>query len=140
MKYTLILAFISLILSCTTTKKTSTSQSLNGVWTAIKGEVGGQELPVAALENAKLTFTDTTYVRVDPSGIGKGIVKYGNNKMDIYEKEGALVGKHAKGIYKLETQQLTICYDLEENTDNNFPTSFETKSKPTLRLLVLKKQ
>jgi uncharacterized protein (TIGR03067 family) len=139
MKYALIFAFIGLTIGCTTTKKASTTPTLNGVWTAVRGEAGGQELPSAALENAKVTFADTSYTRVDPSGIGKGVIKYGNNKMDIYEKEGALAGKHTKGIYKFENQQLIICYDLAENTGDNYPATFETKSKPTLRLLVLKR-
>ncbi|HWY12241.1 MAG TPA: TIGR03067 domain-containing protein [Bacteroidia bacterium] len=137
MKQALIFIFICLAIGCSTTKKIS--NSLSGTWTAIRGEIGGKELPPVDLEKIKVILTDTSYTRIDEGrykSFGKGVLKYGNNKMDFYEKEGDNSGKHVTAIYKFENEQLTICYDLGDN----YPTSFETKSKPTLRLLVFKKQ
>jgi uncharacterized protein (TIGR03067 family) len=131
-------SFDSQYLRNTATQKTS--NTLNGIWIPIRGETNGKELPQAAFEKATLTVVDSSYIRVDESGIGKGVFKYGNNKIDIYEKEGAMAGKHVKAIYKLQNEQLTICYDLEENTGGNYPISFDTKNNPTLRLLVFKKE
>jgi len=68
--------------------------------------------------------------------VDKGVLKYGDNKMDIYGKEGVNTGKHFTAIYKFENEQLTICYNL---AGDSYPTAFGTKNKPTLFLSVFKK-
>ena len=44
MKLTLLFIFICLTIGCATTNKTS--NILNGIWTPIKQEIGGKELPM----------------------------------------------------------------------------------------------
>ena len=56
--------------------------------------------------------------------------------MDIYGREGINTGKHFTTIYQLDNDQLTICFNLKEDS---YPAEFETKSKPTLFLSVFKK-
>src|SRR5437870_13617649 len=108
MKLLLILASFSI--SFIATKKTgSFVNDLNGVWIPVKQEIGGKPLPVALFEKQKLTISDSTYTFVAES-VDKGTLKYSDNKMDIYGREGVNAGKHFTAIYKMESGQLTICY------------------------------
>ncbi len=66
----------------------------------------------------------------------KGIVKYKDDKMDIYGKDGVNAGKHFTALYKLENEQLTICYNL---SGDSYPESFMTEGKPAYFLSVFKK-
>lgn len=64
------------------------------------------------------------------------MLKYHSGQMDIYGKEGINAGKHFTAIYKLDNDQLTICYNL---AGDSYPTGFETKSKQALFLSEFKK-
>lgn len=108
---------------------------LNGSWTPIKQEFGGKELPAMAFQKQKLIINDTTYI-LSAESVDKGSLQYNNGQMDIYGKEGVNMGKHFTAIYKLENDQLTICYNL---AGNGYPSAFETKSKPLFFLSVFKK-
>jgi uncharacterized protein (TIGR03067 family) len=136
---TLLIAFthICLISSCVPTKKSATYPGiLNGAWTPVKQELGGKELPAVVYEKQKLILTDSTYTVVAES-IDKGLVKYSDNKMDIYGKEGVNAGKHFTAIYKLENGQLTICYNL---LGDSYPEALDSKGKPMYFLSVFKKE
>ncbi len=111
-------------------------ETLNGTWLPVKQEIGGKLLPGAAFETQKLIINDSTYIVVAES-VDKGLIRYTENKMDIYGKDGINAGKHFKAIYKFENEQLTICYNL---AGNNYPEAFETKSKPYLFISVFKKE
>jgi uncharacterized protein (TIGR03067 family) len=135
------ITFISLLalsVSFTAPKKAvAQTHNLNGTWIPVKQETAGKELPKAVYEKQKLVIIDSNYIFTAES-VDKGIVKYGgDDKMDIYGKEGINTGKHFTAIYKFENQQLTICYNLH---GDSYPDAFETKSKPTLFLSVFKKQ
>jgi uncharacterized protein (TIGR03067 family) len=135
MKLLLILA--SFTISFIATKNPgSFVNDLNGVWIPVKQEIGGKPLPAALFEKQKLTINDSTYTFIAES-VDKGTLKYSDNKMDIYGREGVNAGKHFTAIYKMESGQLTICYNL---AGDSYPTDFETKSKSTLFLSVFKKQ
>lgn len=132
----LILVLI-LTLSCVATKNgTTKSPKLNGTWIPVQQEIGGKSLPKAAFENQKLTIHDSTYTVIAES-TDKGVVKYKDDRMDIYGKEGVNSGKHFTAIYKVAAEQLTICYNL---AGDSYPETFETKSKPTLFLSVFKRE
>lgn len=130
----ILLAFAS---ACNSTKISQmNSYELDGVWIPTKQEMNGKEIPATVYNNHKLTMNDSAYI----FGIAqedKGVVTYSKGKMDIYGKEGVNKGKHYTAIYKLEGEQLTICYDL---SGNGYPEAFETMSKPTLFLSVYKKE
>lgn len=117
-------------------KTTSTSQSLQGTWIPIKQEMGGKDLPAAIFEKQKLIINGNTYT-LSAESVDKGTLEYQNGKMDIYGKEGVNVGKHFTAIYKLENEQLTICYNLKGDA---YPSAFETKSSPTFFLSVFEKE
>ncbi|WP_421798707.1 TIGR03067 domain-containing protein [Haliscomenobacter sp.] len=135
-----LISFIMLILlmaGCASTKNTSVkNKQLNGTWLPIKQEIGGKAFPAAVYQNQKLVIKDSTYTVVAES-VDKGIVKFNGNKMDIYGKEGVNVGKHFTAIYKLENDELTICYNLAGNA---YPEAFETTGKMTFFLSVFKKE
>ena len=137
MRLTTFIFLFAVGLSCTTTKKVTTTTNIpNGTWIPINQEIGGNTLPTAVFEKQKLIISDSSYTVIAES-IDKGIVKYKDNKMDIYGKEGVNVGKHFTAIYKLENGLLTVCYNLAGDT---YPAAFESKSKPTLFLSVFKKE
>ena len=109
--------------SCSPSKKLS--NQLSGTWHPVLEEIGGTQLPKATFEKQVLELHDSSYI-VTAESIDKGIVQYQKNKMDIYGKEGVNKGKHFTAIYKLENNQLTICYNLAGTI---YPESFETKGK-----------
>ncbi len=115
---------------------TMKSSTLEGTWVPIKEEMGGRLLPKAAFENQRLTLSDSTYIFVAES-VDKGVVKYRDDKMDIYGREGVNTGKHFTAIYRYDDEQLTICYNL---SGDSYPEAFETKSKRSLLLSVFKKE
>lgn len=65
---------------------------LTGTWLPVTQEIGGTALPKVAFENQKLILADSTYTVIAES-VDKGIVKYNNEKMDIYGKDGPNAGK-----------------------------------------------
>lgn len=125
------------ISSCSSTQKTTApSNKLNGVWVPVSEEIGGTPLPPVAFSKQELTISDTAYTFVAES-VDKGVVKTADNKMDIYGKEGVNTGKHFTAIYKLENEQLSICYNLKGDI---YPEGFDTKGKPAYFLCTFKKK
>jgi uncharacterized protein (TIGR03067 family) len=108
----------------------------NGTWIPIEQELKGKSLPPSVFENQKLIIADSTYTVIAES-VDKGIVKYNDGKIDIYGKDGVNAGKHFTAIYKYESEQLTICYNL---IGDSYPDAFETTGKPLLFLSVFKKE
>ena len=111
------------------------TKMLNGTWIPLKQEIGGTALPAMAFEGQRLLLEDLNYT-VTAESIDKGIVQYDGDKMDIYSKEGVNAGKHFTAIYKLDHDELTICYNL---LGDSYPTVFDTKGKPLFFLSVFKK-
>src|SRR5258707_7324236 len=107
MRLTIFISLVILGLSCTSTKNaTIKSGRLNGTWVPVEQEIGGTKLPKAVFQTQKLIINDSTYTFTAES-IDKGVVKYRDDKMDIYGKEGVNAGKHFTAIYKYENEQLT---------------------------------
>jgi uncharacterized protein (TIGR03067 family) len=57
----------------------------------------------------------------------EGSIYIKKNKIDFYGKRGKNKGKHFTAIFKIEKNQLIICYNLG---GIGFPESFETIGKP----------
>jgi uncharacterized protein (TIGR03067 family) len=111
------------------------SKQLNGTWVPVKQEMGGTSLPKAALQQ-KLIINDDKYTVLIGQSADKGVIEFKDDKMDIYGKDGVNAGKHFTAIYKYESGQLTICYNL---AGDSYPEAFETKGKPTFFLSVFEK-
>jgi uncharacterized protein (TIGR03067 family) len=136
MRLVSIIYFLFCFCNCTTTKTTvKYSTFLNGSWSPIRQEIGGKELPAIVFQKQKLIISDSTYT-FSAESVDKGLCSYKNGQMDIYGKEGVNVGKHLTAIYKLDKDELTICYNL---AGDSYPSDYETKSKPSLFLVVFKK-
>ena len=112
------------------------ADSLNGAWIPIAQAMGGKAFPGTVYEKSKLIIADSTYTMIAES-VDKGLVKYNGNKMDIYGKQGANAGKHFMAIYKLENDQLTICYNLK---GDSYPDGFDTSGKPLFFVSTFKKE
>jgi len=137
MRFLIILSLVFYADKCTPPRKVSVqSYTLNGTWVPVKEEIAGNALPPAAFRAQKLVMSDSTYTFTAES-IDKGVTKYSGDKMDIYGREGVNAGKHFTAIYKLENDQLTICYNL---AGDGYPDSYDTKGKPKNFLCVFKKQ
>ena len=135
-RFILLMTLITLI-SCATVKKTIVETNpLNGTWIPIQQEMGGNAISASLFANQKLILSDTNYTFIAES-IDKGVVKMNGNKMDIYGKEGANTGNHFKAIYKLETDLLTICYNLGGEI---YPATFESSGNPVYFLSVFKRE
>jgi len=124
--FTLLIFFA---VSCSTSKNVMQNK-MNGSWIPVQEEIGGTVLPKASFQTQKLIINDSNYTFTAES-VDKGVVKWGGDKMDIYGKEGINKGKHFTAIYKLENEQLTICYNLK---GDSYPDAFTTKGKPMLFL------
>lgn len=135
-RFIICLSFFCLM-SCAASKKTIvTPNPLNGTWLPIQQEMGGKSIPASLFANQKLILSDTNYTFIAES-IDKGVVKVKGNKMDIYGKEGVNTGSHFTAIYKLENDQLTICYNLGGEI---YPATFDSSGNPVYFLSVFKKE
>jgi len=137
MRFISVISMLILSLSCASTKNASMrSNKLNGTWVPISQELGGTAFPKAVFERQRLVLLDSTYT-LSAESVDKGLVKYKDQKMDIYGKEGVNAGKHFTAIYKYENEQLTVCYNL---SGDGYPEGFETKGKPLFFLSVFQKE
>jgi uncharacterized protein (TIGR03067 family) len=137
MRLLTIITVILVGLGCASTKYTgNNSGQLNGTWVPIKQEMGGKALPEIIYKTQQLIISDSNYTVVAES-VDKGMVRYNNDKMDIYGKEGVNKGKHFTAIYKYANGQLTVCYNL---LGTDYPATFETAGKPLYFLSVFTKQ
>jgi uncharacterized protein (TIGR03067 family) len=137
MRTLIISLFLLLTIGCATTRNSKgNSHNLNGTWLPVRQEMGGALLPDSFFAHQKLIMSDTSYT-VMAESIDKGVVKYGDGKMDIYGKDGVNAGKHFTAIYKYENEQLTVCYNL---LGDSYPATFETKPKTLLFLSVFNKE
>ncbi|MDP4262315.1 MAG: TIGR03067 domain-containing protein [Bacteroidota bacterium] len=137
MRSTIFISFLVLGISCASTKNTvMKTNKLDGTWVPVQQEIGGVSLPKASFEKQRLTISDSTYTVIAES-VDKGVVKYKDDKMDIYSKEGVNAGKHFTAIYKFENEQLIICYNL---SGDSYPETFGTKGKPLYFLSVFRKE
>jgi hypothetical protein len=133
---------------------------LNGTWSPIRLEIGGNNLPGQSFVNQRLTIQDSVYTFVAES-VDKGVVFMHDNKMDIYGRDGVNKGKHFTAIFKYEKakrkdglsrrqrgsekgsvgelvsggmpETLTICYNLK---GDGYPKDLTTKGKPMYFLAV----
>jgi uncharacterized protein (TIGR03067 family) len=116
--------------------KTMAENKLNGTWVPVKQEMNGILLPDSALLNQQLIIKDSTY-SVIMNATDKGTITYDGNHMDITSTEGVNKGKHFTAIYRLENDQLSVCYNL---AGDSYPDNFETIDHPTFFLSVFRKK
>lgn len=111
-------------------------KKLNGTWIPVKQELAGNTIPRAYYSKQRLIINDSTYV-VEAESIDEGTISIWKNKIDIYGKDGVNKGRHITAIYKIENNQLIICYNL---SGIGFPENFKTLGKPQYFLSVYRKE
>ena len=137
MRNSILLFVIICIISCAGSKNsTGNGHQLNGSWVAVFQEFGGNPLPATAYDNQKLIISDSNFTVIAES-VDKGTVKVSSNQLDIFGKEGVNKGKHFTAIFKLENNELTICYNLK---GTEYHAEFNTKGKPLYFLSRFKKE
>ena len=137
MRNSILIFVIICIISCAGSKNsTGNGHQLNGSWVAVFQEFGGNPLPATAYDNQKLIISDSNFTVIAES-VDKGTVKVSSNQLDIFGKEGVNKGKHFTAIFKLENNELTICYNLK---GTEYPAEFNTKGKPLYFLSRFKKE
>jgi RNA polymerase sigma-70 factor (ECF subfamily) len=113
-------------------------EKILGVWTSESAEEGGQKAPEGAFKLAKLTFAAEGKIKVtQPDGTETD----GTYKLDAAKKPKEFTyaranGASVTGIYKLEGDTLTICF----NPVGDPPTEFVSKEGTSVRLQVLKRE
>ncbi|HNP54428.1 MAG TPA: TIGR03067 domain-containing protein [Ferruginibacter sp.] len=133
MKKIIAVLFIGMLISAFVTRS---AINLNGKWTPIEQEIGGNALPEAAFASQQLVIEDSLYTFTAES-VDKGVIRINENKMDIYGRDGVNQGKHFTAIFKLEQERLTICYNLKGDA---YPEAFETQGHPAFFMCVFKKE
>jgi uncharacterized protein (TIGR03067 family) len=117
------------------------TMSLQGTWTCVSATINGSPLAEEARKQLKLTMTtdrfktergdqvlfDSTYT-IDPTRSPPTI--------DMIGTEGELKGKPALGIYKLDANQLTLCYVMPGSPR---PTAFDSQPNSGAFLVVWKR-
>ena len=109
---------------------------LYGTWRPASGLLGGQELPMSALHAMTLTISEDGYV-FETNGLkDAGQVKFdlevAPRHIDCTGVEGPNRGRTLVGIFKLDGDRLTICYNLEGNTR---PADFKSPEGSQILLL-----
>lgn len=129
----LIALFLTIsIVSCSGKKGTS---ELNGKWIPIEQGIGGTQLPESAFSDQYLLIEDNKYT-VQSENLDKGTVTIDGNRIDIHGQDGPNAGKTFKAIYKLENEQLTICYNLN---GDSYPQNFSTAGNGMFFMAVFKR-
>ncbi len=104
--------------------------TLNAIWIIVSAQLSGQDI-TASFQNEKLEIMDGAYKIWSGENISdSGILSYpSGNAMDIKGTNGPNKGKVFTCIYKMESEQLTICYNLAQNgiRPTEFVTTFENK-------------
>jgi uncharacterized protein (TIGR03067 family) len=134
-----VLLLVSLALSCEASGSAprNASTPIDGTWSALAAELGGEYLPDELRKTMRLSLHDGTIDVTLANRPDKGIVVIDPTKypktMDITWTTGPNKDKQFLAIYETTGDTLKVCYDL---SGNSRPTAFMTE-KGTKLLLML---
>ncbi len=112
MKSIRVLAILLVVLLISCAGDRVDSVMLAGEWVPKSAELGGQPFPLAAFAGANLNLTAGEYEFAGDKGTYKLMADQKPAQMDIHGVEGPNAGKDIKCIYKLDGDELTVCYQL----------------------------
>ena len=112
------------------------TKEVQGSWTPVKADLGGQPMPEAVLKGISLKLDGGKYeVSVGGAPDKGNYILDSTSKlkgMIITGKEGPNIGKTFPAIYELNGETLRICYDL---SGAKRPTEFKTSAGTQLYLV-----
>lgn len=112
---------------------------IEGSWTPITAEFGGQKLPEDYFKNSNLVLTAGRYTFQIDQGTYKLIPTEGSKApkaIDIVGVQGPNKGKTILAIYELAGDTLKICYDFDGKLR---PEAFATRANTNQLLVVYKR-
>jgi uncharacterized protein (TIGR03067 family) len=116
------------------------AKSLQGAWTPIKAELGGNPIPDAVLKTITLKLDNGKYEASVAGEPDKGTYTLDSaNKpkgMTVNGTEGPNKGKSFPAIYELSVDTLRICYDL---SGTKRPTEFKSTAGTKLYVVTYKR-
>jgi uncharacterized protein (TIGR03067 family) len=96
--------------------------NLNGTWFTVYQEFEGKEVSPTKFDGQKLILQESTYMIIG-ARVDEGIIKANGQHLDLYGTDGANKGRHYSAIFRIDKNQLTICYNLAGNA---YPREFKT--------------
>jgi uncharacterized protein (TIGR03067 family) len=114
-------------------------QRIQGTWVAVSAERNGREAPEREVRRIAMTFQGD---RVKVKGFKENADEEGTFRLDPTHKlrwfDLAVANKRMPGIYLLEADSLTICFN--QNDAGQRPKRFAAGKGTEVRLIVLKRQ
>jgi len=124
--------------TASTAPKVITDRRLDGEWKSVSATINGNPLPQKTIDILRLTFTENRFItkrgdetlfdsayRVETKTEPRHIFMMGN--------EGQLTGREASGIYKLEKDNLFLCYSMPgDPTPTDFSSAPGSKAYLTI--------
>ncbi len=127
-------------MAATHTPFSDDAKLLQGVWSPAKWQFGGSATPPPTMSDMKLTLKDAQYEFLEGKSLdaGRFAIKPGQTpkEMDIVGVKGPNAGRTIPTIYRIQGDQLTICYGL----DGHRPTSFVSPKKSMTLLVVFSRK
>jgi uncharacterized protein (TIGR03067 family) len=137
-----ILLIVAASLTTLTADDSADVKALQGTWTPVKAELGGQPMPDVVLKTITLKLNKNEYDvtvtgeqpdhgtwTLDTSAKPKGMI--------ITGVKGPNAGKSFPAIYEITTDTLRICYDL---SGAKRPAEFKTSAGTKLYLVTYKRK
>jgi uncharacterized protein (TIGR03067 family) len=114
--------------------------SVTGKWKIIEAEFGGKQLPAIEFEQLVLELDETSYQLIEQKVIDSGVIEMVEDSspaaLSITGVFGPNKGKTFHCIYKLEGDEMIMCYNLGGGSR---PTAFETLNNSLLYLVRYKR-
>jgi uncharacterized protein (TIGR03067 family) len=114
-------------MSSITAAELTDAKTIQGTWTPIKAELGGQPMPDAVLKTITLKLDGGKYEVSVAGAPDKGTYTINSStkpkSMIVTGTDGPNKGKTFPAIYELEADALRICYDL---SGKQRPAEFKT--------------
>lgn len=136
MKFLLLLAVTLMMTTSIAGDDKEESKALDGTWRPATAELAGKPMPDQIVKSIKLILKDDRYTALVGEQKDEGTVKRDTGKsprtMDITSTQGRTM----LAIYKLNSDTLTICYDI---SGKEYPKEFKTKPQSQLYLVEYKR-